>query len=185
LAEFRNCTDNCYQHRIRCMTLLTAQRRGTCSKSTLQFKMMMSSNHSTQPVGCGYAMRSLCVWKCIQREETFASDLSSPEYGKMKKEYDSKRGALGSFLLRYFFGHTVHPLVRVALSYVVFHNRLYVIPGASFIWPTSCQPPYRTEICSLSEEPTTHAAWVTWWRNRPHTRSVADDVCFRHSRCVN
>jgi hypothetical protein len=114
----------------------------------------MSSNHSTQWVGCGYAMRNLCVSKRTQREETLASDLSSSDYGN-KKQHDSKWGALGLLLLRYFFGRTVHPLVRVALYYV-FHNRLYFIPGASFIWPisllTSCQPPDCTEICCLSEQ---------------------------------
>jgi len=116
----------------------------------------MSSNHSIQPVGCGYAMRSLLrISKCTQREETLASDLSNLECGKKKNEQDSKCGALGPFLLRYFFGRTIHPLVRVAVYYYVFHNRLNVITGASFIWAislvTSCQPPYRTEICCLSE----------------------------------
>lgn len=110
-------------------------------------------------------MRSLRFSKRTPREETLASDLSNPEYGKKKKEHDSKWGALGSFLLRYFFGRTVHhPLGRVALYYV-FHNRLYVIPGASFIWPvslvTSRQPPYRTEIYCLSEQATARAALVT------------------------
>ena len=85
-----------------------------------------------------------CVLKSTQRKETLASDLRSPEYVKKKKEHDSKWGALGSFLPRYFFRRTVHPLVRVAL-YSVFHIRLYVIPGAFFIWPislvTACQQP--------------------------------------------
>jgi hypothetical protein len=82
---------------------------------------MMSSNHSTQPVGSGYEMRSLRVSKRTQRQETFASDLSDPEYGNKKKEQDSKWDALRPFHLRYFFGRTFHPLVWVALWYV-FHN---------------------------------------------------------------